>query len=97
MNFNWPYQVPSFVGNDYFCATAISGSTWDANTIYADDPLWDGEGCGPTKACCEFNTPPCFCTTLPQPTIDDLEVRACHDEPTTNEDLVISLIDIHVM
>ena len=39
------------------------------NNYYPDnDPLWDGEGCGPTSICCDFNNPPWFCKTLPQPT-----------------------------
>ena len=43
--------------------------------VHADDPLWDGEGCGPTSTCCQFNTPPWFCATPPQPTTDDIELK----------------------
>jgi hypothetical protein len=42
---------------------------------YYDDPLWDGEGCGPISTCCRFNNPPWFSKSLPKPTTDDLEVR----------------------
>ena len=96
-NINWPYQVPSFIGDNYFCATGNPGPGFINSNVYADDLLWDGEGCGPTNACCEFNTPPWFCTTLPQPTTDDLEVRNCHNQAITDEDVIISLIDIRVM
>ncbi len=95
-NVNWPYQVPSFVGNNYFCATGNPGPGFDLSTVYADDPLWDGEGCGPTNACCEFNNPPWFCTTLPQPTNDDIELRVCHDQEIADEDTIIALVDVYV-
>ena len=95
-NFNWPHQVPTFVGNNYFCATANPGPGY-FEIIYADDPLWDGEGCGSTSTCCEFNNPPWFCTTLPQPTTDDIEVRICQDQGPDDEDDIISLIDIYVV
>ena len=94
---NWPYQIPAFVGNNYFCDTANPCCEGNAGTVYADDPLWDGEGCGPTNACCELNRPPWFCTTLPQPTIDDIEARICLDEHFGNEDIIVSLIEIYVM
>ena len=96
-NFNWPYQVHSFVGNNYFCDTGNPGPGGSTTASYPDDPLWDGEGCGPTSTCCEFNTPPWFCTTLPQPTTDDIEVRMCLNEPIDNEDLRVEFFDIYVM
>ena len=88
----WPYQVPSFVGNDYFCDSGDPTGNGPSATL-----LWDGEGCGPTSACCEFNTPPWFCKTLAQPTTDDLEVRLCNDGFPTHEDNIITLVDIYVM
>ena len=75
--------VPPFVGGDYFCDTAVSDTAVNATQripsrrLYADDPLWDGQGCGPTSTCCSFNRPPWFCKQLPQPTTDDLELRVC--------------------
>ena len=89
--------VPSYVGNNYFCATGNPGPEWDRTTLYADDPLWDGEGCGATNACCEFNNPPWFCTTLPQPTTDNIEMRVCSDEVATNEDVILSFASINIM
>ena len=94
-NYNWPYQVPSFIGNNYFCATGSPGPGW-TEVLYSDDPLWDGEGCIATDACCDFNDPPWFCTTLPQPTTENMEVRICADQAQEDEDAIISLIDIYV-
>ena len=96
-NSNWPYQVPSFIGNNYFCDTGNPGPGVSLTEVYQDDPLWDGEGCGPSSTCCQLNNPPWFCTTLPQPTTDDIELRNCANEGTSNEDTLVQLVDIYVM
>ena len=88
-------EVPPFVGNDYFCDTAIrggvSGSEWHPN-----DPLWDGQGCGGTSTCCEFNNPPWFCKQLPQPTADDIELRICNNNFVTNDDTPFETVEIYI-
>ena len=94
---DWPYKVYSYIGNNYFCATGNPGPGDDFNTIYADNPLWDGEGCGATNACCQLNNPPWFCTTLPQPTTEDIEMRVCNNEAETNEDVILSSANINIM
>ena len=91
-----PYAgtIPSFVGQDYFCDT---GSREAVELIfYHNDPLWDGQGCGGTSTCCEFNNPPWFCRQLPQPTTDDIELRICGDEATNDEDTPIEQVEIYV-
>ena len=80
-----PADSPPWVDNDYFCETGTTG-LW-GGVFYADDPLWDGEGCGPGSSCCTFpgqfiqpalgNFPPNFCKQLPFTTTDDLEIRFC--------------------
>ena len=55
---SWPYQVPSFVGNNYFCDSGNPGPYHSGGTLYPNDPLWDGAGCPSTSSCCEFNNPP---------------------------------------
>ena len=97
ININWPHQVPSFVDNNYFCDTGNPGPGYITTAVYSDDPLWNGQGCGPTNTCCEFNNPPWFCTTLPQPTSNDIELRICFTEPHSDEDTLVSLIDLHIM
>ncbi len=91
-----PYTgvVPPFIGNDYFCDTGSRQS--HQPIVYTDDPLWDGEGCGPTNSCCQFNSPPWFCKELPQPTTDSIEVRVCRDQGRSNEDTPFELIDLYV-
>ena len=93
---SWPHQVPPFINNDYFCDTGNPGPGTSSTTYYINDPLWDGEGCSSTSTCCEFNTPPWFCKSLPQPTSDDLEIRNCYASSLSNEDKLITLIDIYV-
>lgn len=92
---NFPYSSPPFVGDNYFCSTARPSravSTW-----YPDNPMFDGEGCpSHSPACCSFHNPPWFCTTLPQSTTDDLEIRNCHHHLPSSAGLAISLIDIYV-
>ena len=89
--------VPGFVGSNYFCASGHTGLLGQ-DQFYLSDPLWDGEGCDSTSnSCCQLNNPPYFCTELPQPTTDDIEVRICHNEPTYDEDTLVSLIDIYVL
>ena len=94
--------IPPFVGDDYFCETGttnfLSGGCTLATHFNSDDPLWDGEGCGPTSTCCEFNNPPWFCKTLPvsQPVTDDIEVRICADSASNFEDTPVELIELYV-
>ena len=91
--------VPSFVGNNYFCESG--NPTLEYNyTLFANDPLWDGQGCG-AASCCELSyppgvTPPWFCKQLPQTTTDDIEVRICGDQGIANEDTPVQLIEIYV-
>ena len=83
-NSDLPPYVPSYVGSDYFCDTALEvpqGGSEPSDSVHINDPLWDGEGCGPTNTCCydpqrEVN-PPWFVKTLSSPTSDDIEMRMC--------------------
>jgi hypothetical protein len=94
---NWPHQseLPSFIGNSYFCDTGDREPPSIDGMLYQDDPLWDGDGCGPTSTCCQFNNPPWFCATLPEPTTDDVELRICMDD--NQENAYVELVDIFVM
>ena len=94
-NYEWPYQVPSFVNNNYFCETGNPGPT-NPVILHSDDPLWDGQGCASTSTCCQLNQPPWFCTSLLQTTSDDLELRICSNEESRSEDVIVSLVEIYV-
>ena len=89
--------IPSFVSQNYFCESGIA--QWDTRT-YAlwqnGDPLWDGQGCGPTSSCCTFNSPPWFNVQLSSLTTGDIEVRICGDQAIGDEDTPIQLIELYV-
>lgn len=87
---------PEFVGQNFFCESAVNTASFPANTFYAQDPLWDGRDCGPRTNCCTFNSPPWFSIQLPTSTTDDVEARVCLDEAVANEDLTIGLLEIYV-
>ena len=90
-------NIPSFVDNDYFCETGVPpGQSFSNSVFYADDPLWDGQGCGSTSSCCTFNNPPRFCKQLPQSTNADLDVRLCSAGPASYENTPIELIEIYI-
>ena len=86
-------RVP-FIGDNFFCDSGAE--IWRRYIFYDADPLWDGQGCGPTNGCCTFNNPPWFCTELNQHTSDDIELRLCANQNTDDEDTPIEIIELYV-
>ena len=91
--------LPSFIGNDYFCDTAYRNSR-SSDILEVSDPLWDGEGCGPTSTCCydpqrEVN-PPWFVKTLSSPTSDDIEMRLCSSTTNVAFSTPIEIVELYV-
>ena len=87
---------PSYVGNNYFCESAVNSNTETPNGMfYPNDPLWDGMNC-PHTTCCDFNGPPWFSVELPTSTTDDIEARICCDESSETEDVTIALLEIYI-
>ena len=86
------------VGQNYFCESGLTQWNGTNNGIFwpNGDPLWDGQGCGPTSSCCTFNSPPWFNVTLPSPTTDDIEVRICDNSSPQFSDSPIQLIELYV-
>ena len=93
-NWNTQYQIPSFIGNDYFCESGNSGP-YRIDRMFFEDTLWDGLGCE-SPSCCELNTPPWFCKTLPAPTSDDIELRSCYGDDIEFGNLTITNVNIYV-
>ena len=94
--------IPPFIGNDYFCESgyiiSLAGLS-GAYTFHGDDPLWDGDGCHSTSACCEFNNPPYFTKHLNTTTTDDIELRMCHYRPARGqhyEEIAVELVELYV-
>ena len=89
--------IPSFVGQNYFCESGLITWRSTAGVFYPDsDPLWDGQGCGPTSSCCTFNSPPWFNVTLQSPTTDNIEVRICGFRNSQSDDTPIQLMELYV-
>ena len=85
--------VPSFVGNDYFCDTALSVFFGNVpRTLHTADPLWDGSGCGSTNTCCTLHNPPWFVKDLPSATTDDIEMRLL----TFGDPTPIEIVELYV-
>ena len=85
---------PIFVGTNYFCESGNSEQP-RLNVVYTEDPLWDGLDC-PTNNCCELNSPPWFSADLPELTTDDIEVRLCCDQDTTDENIIVQSLELYV-
>ena len=86
---------PAFVGLDYFCESGTTGAG-NPNRLHLEDPLWDGDGCGPGNSCCAQAGMPWFCRTLPQEVSEDIEVRLCSDEGFSTEEAYIELLEVYV-
>ena len=86
--------VPEFVGRDYFCDTGSENR--HQGIFYADDPLWDGKGCGEFNDCCSWNSPPWFMKQLSSSTSDNIEMRLCSNENHNGEDITVETLVIYV-
>ena len=85
---------PSFVGNNYYCESG-AGDTFDSNTYYFSDPLWDGAGCSSGNTCCSNTNQPWFYHQLSEMTQDDIEVRICMVEPHAIDVTVVDLLELY--
>ena len=87
----------SFIGQNYFCESGLTAWNGTNGVFFPDcDPLWDGQGCGPTSSCCTFNSPPWFNVTLHSPTTDNIEVRICNRGSIQTSDTLIQLVELYV-
>ena len=87
-------RPPPFVGNNYYCESANPNDDFANNVLYRADKLWDGEQCATEGTCC--SGPPWFSVQLPSHSSEDIEVRICGDERTSNEDTPIELLEIYI-
>ena len=90
--------VQSFIGEHYFCESGNSNSyAWRYNTLYVEDPLWDGQDCGSRElACCAAPGLPWFYRNYTSTTDDFLELRLCLDQIVSDEDAAVGFYEIYV-
>ena len=87
---------PSSVGDNYYCESGNPNIS-HTETLYTNDPLWDGQQCVGEGTCCTgTNSPPWFSVQLPAPATDAIEVSICCDQSTSDEDVPVELIEIYV-
>ena len=87
---------PSFVGNDYYCESAVGYEAY-SSILYADDLLWDGKNCnGPESTCCTNPNMPWFLKTLNETTTDDIELRVCSNTGLPDEDTPLDIIELYI-
>ena len=91
-------QIQSFVGSHYFCESGNHNAGAQSSYLYTADPLWDGQVCGAQEGvCCSASGLPWFHRDYDTNTTTDyLELRACGDESTSNEDTPVSFYEIYV-
>ena len=89
-------NTPSFVGNDFYCESGNNG-TYTNSVLYAYDKLWDGQSCGYfERDCCSSNQPWFSRNYGATSTTDNIELRVCGDEGTSNEDTPVGMYEIYV-
>ena len=85
-NTNGPNNVPSYVGNDYYCEASSSGF----------DALWDGLSCGGTEGpCCTSPSLPWFNRNMLNTTADDILIRVCLDQVSSTDSIGLEHIEIY--
>ena len=88
-------QLPQSVGDNYYCESGNPNVNAMPDNLYASDKLWDGEQC--EGSCCTgTKSPPWFSVRLSTPTNDSIEVHICCDQPTSDEDIPIELLELYV-
>ena len=88
-------KVPDFIGKNYLCESANPEETAVPGKVYDHDVLWDRNTCQELEAsCCKDKI--YGYAVLPSSTTDDIEVRVCSDEATTDEDIGLLVVRILV-
>ena len=88
--------TPTWIGRNYYCESGNPTNSFPLSTVYTNDRLWDGQQCEGTCCSGTNNSPPWFSVQLPTVTADRIEVRICADQPTTDEDVLIEVLEIYV-
>ena len=99
INIQSSITIPSYVGNDYFCDTSLTNHYSSNSGFEPNNPLWDGQGCGPSNTCCSVSggcnkSPPWFIKHLPSTTNDNVEMRLC--KPDASGSTPIEIVEIYV-
>ena len=93
-----PRPPPSFVGSDYYCESGMQSYNKPiVGKFYTNDPLCDGHQCGSIEtACCQNTSILWFLKKFSYSTTDDIEMRICLSEATSDEDCPVAQYEIYV-
>ena len=89
-------EPQEFIGSNYYCESGYPSNTFIHLEVFTSDPLWDGEQCEGTWCCSGTKSPPWFSVQIPTQTSDRIEVHIFADESTSNENVLIELLEIFV-
>ena len=88
---------PLIVGTNYFCDTSNPTDRSWFNVLFVEHHLWDGIANCASSTCYAPQSGPWFHAEISlTPIADDIEIRICGDEPTSNEDTPVELVEIYV-
>ena len=88
---------PRFVDNDYYCESGCPTPPPVVGKFYHNDPLWDGHQCGSIEtACCQRTGIPWFNKKFSYFTTDNIEMRICLGQGTSDEDCPVGQYEIYV-
>ena len=90
------FPSPPFVGNDYFCESTQTESTWGRRHFFPNAVLWDGQVCEGGGTCCRFNNPPWFTKSLANSTTEDIELRLCLLERGSNSGIALEQLELYI-
>jgi hypothetical protein len=69
--------APGFVGDDYYCESAVAYTPPDPPRWYTNNTLWDNENCHGASDCCDTPEAPWFVKVLDSVAYDSVELRWC--------------------
>ena len=90
-------NIPSFIGNNYYCESGNPNTWYQSGLFYPNDTLWDGQDCAPLESpCCTNPMMPWFYRNLASSISDFIELRQCGNESPYAEDTPTSFYEIYI-
>ena len=95
---SWNIYIPPFVGASWLCESGDNRVGYKTGYFFfANDPLWDGEGCRNSgSGCCRHEGPFYFVKQLAHATTNYIEVRICNYFSSQFSDVPIELLELYV-
>ena len=86
-----------YIGDHYYCESGNTETlSGEYSQLFTDDLLWDGTGCLPEISCCYNAGMPWFFHKFPTTTVGNIEIRICHDQPFSDEGVVVEHLQLYI-